>query len=159
LSFSSRRCCRSARSASLEQSYDIGHLGRFGRYALGFQVALDEPFGIGPLQFTRLFFPEDPHNTFLNAFMAGGWFAGFAYLTLSAVTVLMSTRFVFVRTPWQPIYHAVYAAYLGVVVESLIIDIDHWRHYFLILGVLWGLMAASWSYSRNSYAGSQQSSA
>jgi O-Antigen ligase len=62
--------------ASLEQSYDIGHLGRFGRYALGFQVALDEPFGIGPLQFTRLFFPEDPHNTFLNAFMSGGWLVG-----------------------------------------------------------------------------------
>jgi hypothetical protein len=62
------------------------------------------------------------------------------------VTVVKSTRFVFVRTPWQPIYHAVYAAYLGVVVESAIIDIDHWRHYFLILGVLWGLMAASRPY-------------
>jgi hypothetical protein len=32
------------------------------------------------------------------------------------------------------------------VVESAIIDIDHWRHYFLILGVLWGLMAASRPY-------------
>ena len=30
--------------------------------------------------------------------------------------------------------------------ESAIIDIDHWRHYFLILGVLWGLMAASRQY-------------
>ena len=40
---------------------------------------------------------------------------------------------------------AVYAAYLGVA-ESAIIDIDHWRHYFLILGVLWGLMAASRPY-------------
>jgi hypothetical protein len=40
-------------------------------------------------------------------------------------------------------YHAVYAAYVGVLVESVIIDIDHWRHYFLILGVLWGLMAAT----------------
>ena len=47
------------------------------------------------------------------------------------------------RTPWQPIYQAIYAAYLGVIGESVIIDIDHWRHYFLILGVLWGLMAAS----------------
>ena len=31
-------------------------------------------------------------------------------------------------------------------VESAIIDIDHWRHYFLILGALWGLMAASRPY-------------
>jgi hypothetical protein len=66
---------------------------------------------------------------------------------------------VFVRTPWQPTYHVIYAAFLGVAGESAIIDIDHWRHYFLILGVLWGLMAASWSYRRNAYAGSRQSPA
>ncbi|HKA80720.1 MAG TPA: O-antigen ligase family protein [Xanthobacteraceae bacterium] len=131
--------------AALEQSYDVGRYGRFGRYLLGAEIALEHPFGIGPLQFAKLFV-EDPHNTFLNAFMSGGWFAGFAYLTLSVVTVVMSTRFLFVRTPWQPTYHAVYAAYLGVVAESVIIDIDHWRHYFLILGVLWGLMAASRPY-------------
>jgi hypothetical protein len=34
-------------------------------------------------------------------------------------------------------------AYLGVALESAIIDIDHWRHYFLILGALCGLMVAS----------------
>jgi hypothetical protein len=33
-----------------------------------------------------------------------------------------------------------------VAVESAIIDIDHWRHYFLILGALWGLMVASRPY-------------
>ena len=140
--------------ATLDQSYDVGRYGRFGRYVLGAQVVLDHPLGIGPLQFSKLFV-EDPHNTFLNSFLSGGWLAGFAYLTLSAVTVVMSTRLVFVRTPWQPIYHAVYAAYLGVVVESLIIDIDHWRHYFLILGVLWGLMAASQRYLSAVPAGTQ----
>jgi O-antigen ligase len=131
--------------ATLEQSYDVGRFGRFGRYLLGADLALDHPLGIGPLQFAR-YFTEDAHNTFLNAFMSGGWLTGFAYLTLSLVTVAMATRFVFVRTPWQPIYHAVYAAYVGTVAESAIIDIDHWRHYFLILGVLWGLMAASRPY-------------
>jgi hypothetical protein len=30
--------------------------------------------------------------------------------------------------------------------ESAIIDSDHWRHYFLVLGVLWGLIGASRSY-------------
>jgi hypothetical protein len=34
-----------------------------------------------------------------------------------------------------------------VVAESTFIDIEHWRHYFLILGVLWGLMAASRAYA------------
>jgi hypothetical protein len=131
--------------AALEQDYDIGRYGRFGRYLLGADLALEHPFGIGPLQFYRVFV-EDPHNTFLNAFMSGGWLAGFCYLTLCAVTVVRSTRYLFVRTPWQPVYHAVYATYLGIVAESAVIDIDHWRHYFLALGVLWGLMAVSRAY-------------
>jgi Acetyltransferase (GNAT) domain len=131
--------------AALEQDYDTGRFGRFGRYGLGADIALEHPLGIGPLQFWLLFV-EDPHNSFLNAFLSGGWLAGFCYLALAVVTVVMSTRFLFVRTPWQPIYHAIYAAYVGTIAESAIIDIDHWRHYFLILGLLWGLMAASRQY-------------
>jgi hypothetical protein len=128
--------------ASLDQSYDTGHLGRFGRHLLGFQLALEKPFGIGPYQFATIF-PEDPHNTFLNAFMTGGWISGLVYPLLVLLTLARGFRFLFVRTPWQPVYLAVYAAYLGVACESFIIDTDHWRHYFLLLGVLWGLMAAS----------------
>jgi hypothetical protein len=134
-----------ATRATLDQTYDVGHFGRFGRYVLGAELGLERPFGIGPLQFYK-FFGEDPHNTYLNAFMSGGWLAGFAYLTLTAVTLTSATRFLRADTPWRAIYHVIYAAYVGVVVESAIIDIDHWRHYFLILGALWGLMAASRPY-------------
>jgi|SRR5215213_123824 len=128
--------------ASLEQDYDVGHLGRFGRYILGFQLALEHPFGIGPLQFAKIF-PEDPHNTYLNTFMSGGWLSGCVYLTLVVTTLITGLRFVFARSPWQPVYIAIYCAYVGVAFESIIIDSDHWRHYFLLLGVLWGLMAVS----------------
>ena len=38
----------------------------------GLRAALDLPFGIGPLQF-HTYFPEDTHNSYLNAFMSGGW--------------------------------------------------------------------------------------
>jgi hypothetical protein len=131
--------------AALEQDYDTGRFGRFGRYGLGADIALEHPLGIGPLQFWLLFV-EDPHNSFLNAFLSGGWLAGFCYLALAVITIVMSTRFLFVRTPWQPLYHAIYAAYVGTIAEGAIIDIDHWRHYFLILGLLWGLMAASRQY-------------
>jgi hypothetical protein len=31
----------------------------------------------------------------------------------------------------------------------VLIDSDHWRHYFLLLGVLWGLMAVSRPYARD----------
>jgi hypothetical protein len=128
--------------ASFEQSYDTGHFGRFGRYTLGFDLALDKPFGIGPFQF-RKYFVEDAHDVFLNSFMAGGWLSGFCYFTLIVVTLLNGLRYVAVDTPWRPIYLAVYAVFLGIVAESVIIDSDHWRHFFLLLGVQWGLMIAT----------------
>jgi O-antigen ligase len=133
--------------ASLEQSYDTGHYGRFGRYLLGIDLALQSPFGIGPLQFSK-YFPEDPHNSYLNAFMSGGWLTGVSYLTLILVTAVMGLRFIFVPSPWQSSYHAVYATFLGTALESALIDSDHWRHYYLLIGVMWGLMAASRSFAR-----------
>ena len=133
--------------AALEQSYDAGHLGRFGRYLLGFQLALDQPLGIGPLQFSKLF-PEDPHNTYLNAFLSGGWLSGMVYLTLVLTTLLVGLRTVFIDTPWRATYLAVYCAFVGAAAESVLIDSDHWRHYFLLVGVIWGLMAASRPYTR-----------
>ena len=133
--------------ASLDQSYDVGHLGRFGRYILGAQLVLERPFGIGPLQFHKLF-PEDPHNTYLNAFISGGWLAGLMYLTLTLTTLVRGLAYVFVETPWRTTYIAVYCAFVGAAAESAIIDSDHWRHYFLLLGVTWGLMIVSQSWRR-----------
>src|SRR3954470_18432335 len=89
--------------ASLDQSYDVGHLGRFGRHLLGAELALDRPFGIGPLQF-HFIFPEDPHNTYLNAFLSGGWLSGVVYLTLTLTTLLLGFRTVFIDTPWRYTY-------------------------------------------------------
>ena len=133
--------------ASLDQSYDSGQTGRFGRHVLGLLLALDRPWGIGPLQFAK-FFPEDPHNSYLNAFMSGGWLSGACYVTLVVLTLFTGFRYAFVPTPWRTTYIAVYAAFVGIAGESLIIDTDHWRHYFLVLGVLWGLIAASRQYQR-----------
>ncbi len=127
---------------SLDQQYDVGQTGRFGRHALGALLALDVPFGIGPLQFSKIF-PEDPHNSYLNAFMSGGWLSGVTYPTLVLITLAFGLRYSLVATPWQPTMIAVFSAYTGMMVESLIIDSDHWRHVFLLLGVLWGLIAAT----------------
>ena len=135
--------------ASFDQSYDEGRFGRFGRHILGFDLALDVPFGIGPLQFGKIF-PEDTHNSFLNAFMSGGWLSGVCYPALSFTTVIMGFRYLFVRSPWQRAYIAFFAAFLGTFVESFIIDTDHWRHYFLLLGTMWGLFAATQMYLRAS---------
>ena len=128
--------------ASFDQSYDEGRFGRFGRHILGAQMALDLPFGIGPLQFHN-YFPEDTHNSYLNAFMSGGWVAGICYPALVFVTVITGFRHVFIRVPWQRAYLAIFSAFLGTVGESFIIDTDHWRHFWMMLGAMWGMFAAA----------------
>jgi hypothetical protein len=133
--------------ASFDQSYDEGRFGRFGRHILGAQMALDLPFGIGPLQFHR-YFPEDTHNSYLNAFMSGGWVSGVCYPALVFTTVILGFRNIFVRVPWQRTYLAIFAAFLGTVGEAFIIDTDHWRHFWLMLGAMWGMMAAAQPYKR-----------
>jgi hypothetical protein len=131
--------------ASFDQSYDEGRFGRFGRHVLGADMALDLPFGIGPLQFNK-FFPEDTHNSYLNAFMSGGWISGICYPALMFTTVILGFRHVFVRVPWQREYLAVFAAFLGTVGESFVIDTDHWRHFWMMLGAMWGMFAAAHRY-------------
>ncbi len=128
--------------ASFDQKYDEGRFGRFGRHLLGAQMALDLPLGIGPLQFNKLF-PEDTHNSYLNAFMSGGWISGVFYPALVFTTVFIGFRYIFIRTPWQRPYLAVFSAYLGTVGEAFIIDTDHWRHFWLMLGLMWGLFVAT----------------
>src|SRR5216683_126907 len=135
--------------ASFDQSYDEGRFGRFGRHILGADMALDLPFGIGPLQFHN-YFPEDTHNSYLNAFMSGGWIAGICYPALVFITVIMGFRHVFVPVPWQRAYLAIFAAFLGTVGVSFIIDTDHWRHFWMMLGAMWGLFAAAQRYRQTS---------
>ncbi len=135
--------------ASFDQSYDEGRFGRFGRHLLGADMALDLPFGIGPLQFHN-YFPEDTHNSYLNAFMSGGWIAGVCYPALVFVTVILGFRHVFLPVPWQRTYLAIFAAFLGTVGESFIVDTDHWRHFWMMLGAMWGMFAAAQRYKATS---------
>ena len=128
--------------ASFDQSYDEGRFGRFGRHILGAAMALDLPFGIGPLQFHH-YFPEDTHNSYLNAFMSGGWLSGICYPALIFITVILGFRHLFIRVPWQRSYLAIFSAFLGTVGESFVIDTDHWRHFWMMLGAMWGMMAAA----------------
>jgi O-antigen ligase len=131
--------------ATLDQAYDTGQLGRFGRHALGFLLALDTPWGLGPFQFARIF-PEDPHNVYLNAFMTGGWLGGMTYLLFVILTLSVGLKGALRATPWRPVLLATWATFIAVAGEGTIIDTDHWRHYWLLAGVLWGGAIAAHRY-------------
>src|SRR5260370_14495329 len=84
--------------ASLIQSYDAGHTGRFGRHVLGALIVLDHPLGIGPLQFSK-YLSEDPHNSFLLSFTAGGWLGGCSFFPPLVATVWVRTLPGFIPPP------------------------------------------------------------
>jgi hypothetical protein len=134
--------------AQLVQSYDVGSGGRFGLQELAVTDLLNFPNGMGPFEFSRVHGLQQ-HNVYLQAFLVYGWAGGMAYLTLLVATFWTAFRSVFVRTPWQPYLICAFAAFVGEVLEGFVIDTDHWRHFFLLLGMIWGLAAATFNYVRD----------
>jgi hypothetical protein len=128
--------------ASVLQEYDAGPGGRFGRQLEGVLGIIEYPFGVGPLQFAKRF-GHDPHNVYLNAFASYGWAGGMAYLMMVLATLYVGFRAALVRTSWQPYLLAAFAAFTGAAFEGIVIDTDHWRHFYLVLGMIWGLSIAT----------------
>lgn len=126
--------------ASLDQSYDQGVTGRFGNQLRSIPLLLGEPNGFGPLRF-RWFFPEDPHNVYINAFASYGWLGGFAWLGLMAATCYVGWALVFRRSPWQNHAIVLWSVLFITILQGVQIDTDHWRHVYLMLGLIWGLAA------------------
>ncbi|MAS15559.1 MAG: hypothetical protein CMH69_19985 [Nitratireductor sp.] len=126
--------------AQLVQDYDSARLGRFARFGIGFGWATENPLGIGPLQFGQIL-GEDTHNIWLKALLDYSWLGFAAYLTLILWTVTAGFRILFRRRPWQPYLICVYIVFVGHVALGTVIDTDHWRHFYLLLGLLWGMIA------------------
>lgn len=129
--------------AQLTQSYDVGEGGRFELQAIALNLLLDHPFGLGPFAFSNMFGGTQQHNVYLQAFLVYGWLGGISYIMLILTTLYVGLRSALIRSPWQSYAIAACAAFVGIVGESFIIDSDHWRHFFLILGIIWGSIAAN----------------
>ncbi|MEO5756423.1 MAG: O-antigen ligase family protein [Mesorhizobium sp.] len=133
--------------AHLEQSYDTARLGRFARYSIGFQMAMEHPFGIGPLVFGTIF-GEDTHDIWLKTLMDYGWLGFVSFLTLTVWTISAGFRILLRDRPWQPYLLCAYVAFIGNVGLGTFIDIDHWRHVYLLLGLIWGAIALEYRHQR-----------
>ncbi|RWB34000.1 MAG: hypothetical protein EOS50_26865 [Mesorhizobium sp.] len=133
--------------AQLEQSYDTARLGRFARYTIGFQMALEHPLGIGPLVFGTIF-GEDTHDIWLKMLMDYGWLGFVSFLTLTCWTIAAGFRILLRDRPWQPYLLCAYVAFVGNIGLGTFIDIDHWRHVYLLLGLIWGALALEYRHQR-----------
>jgi hypothetical protein len=127
--------------ASLSQSYDVQSGGRFDNQIKSLPMLLERPNGFGPLRFSSIF-PEDPHNVYINGFASYGWLGGFAYLAFSVLTVIVGVRCVATPSPFRREAIAVFATLAMLMLQGFTIDTDHWRHFYVLAGAIWGIHAA-----------------
>ncbi len=126
---------------ALTQDYDTGETGRFGNQWRAIPMLMERINGFGPVRF-RLFFDLDSHNSYLGAFSSYGWLGGGSFFLLVGLTVFIGFRLVLTPSPVQRVSQVVWPALFVVLAQGMQIDIDHWRHLYLMLGLFWGLETA-----------------
>jgi hypothetical protein len=127
---------------TLIKDYDSGEMGRFGNQRNAVPMLMTRPLGFGPLQF-GIYFREAPHNTFLNAFASFGWLGGVTFLTMVALNLFVGLRLSFTRSPFQASAIAVFSCMVAMTFQGVQIDTEHWRHFYWLIGLLWGFFAAN----------------
>jgi len=133
--------------AQLVQSYDTAVYGRFARHGIGFYMAMEHPLGIGPVVFGTIY-GEDTHNIWLKALLDYGWIGFASYFTLIALTLAVGFKCLLRDRTWQPFLLCAYVVFVGHVLIGTVIDTDHWRHFYLILGLIWGCFGLERRYQR-----------
>lgn len=133
--------------AQLAQDYDSARLGRFARYGIGLRMAMEHPLGIGPLVFGQLL-GEDTHNIWLKALLDYGWLGFASWAIMVGWTIAAGFRILFRNRPWQPFLLCAYVVFVGHVALGTVIDTDHWRHLYLLIGLIWGAIALEFRYQR-----------
>ena len=132
---------------TLVKEYDTGEKGRFGNQLNSIPLLLEQPLGFGPLYFHKIF-GQDPHNVYINAFASYGWLGGISYFLLMVSTIMIGFKTVLMRTRWQNWAIVVFCPLVATIFQGVQIDTDHWRHFYWMLGMMWGLFAASTAYAQ-----------
>lgn len=126
---------------ALVQDYDGGETGRFGNQLHAIPMLLERIGGFGPVRF-RLFFDEDSHSSYIGAFSSYGWLGGASFFLLVGLTIVIGVRQVLRPSPYQRVAQVIFPCLFALLVQAFQIDIDHWRHVYLMLGAVWGIEAA-----------------
>lgn len=132
-----------AERASLDQSYDQGPDGRFGGQKKAIGLILDHPLGIGAGEFSMNHHREEVHNVYLSMTLNAGWVGGILYAVTVLVTLLFGLRQLVRHTPVQSLLIIAWSCFFAIAIEGFVIDSDHWRHFFLLMAMVWGLGEAA----------------
>jgi O-antigen ligase len=94
-------------------------------------------------------FPEDEHNIWLKSLTTYGWLGFVSYVGVLCWTLYLGFKNLLKDRPWQPYIMIGWICILGHAAIGNVIDIDHWRHVYLLLGVVWGCAALERRHIRN----------
>ena len=122
------------------KAYDLGEDGRYGRYLQVLPMIIQDPIGVGVLQLEKIF-PEPIHNIWLSSFVNYGWGGGIAWVTLAVGSVVVSLRNY--RRTRDPIVVVLLWSLIGIVLCASLHEGEHWRHMWLMFGLIWGLNIAN----------------
>ena len=127
--------------ARIVQPYDVDQsTGRFDTQAEAIGEITKYPMGYGAYEFAHEF-GLAPHNVYLKVLTSNGWLGGFGYIAFVLATIIAGFHAATSPTPWRMFSLVAFATFLGVAIEGLVIDSDHWRHFYLIAGLIWGCLA------------------
>jgi O-antigen ligase len=122
------------------QSYDNQ---RFGAQSGGIELAERNPIGIGPGQF-ELAAPISAHSTYVRALAEQGILGLVVIVALLYGTLLMALRNA--ARGWDTYgigSAALFASWCGILANSVFVDTLHWRHLWLVAGLIWAAQASS----------------
>jgi hypothetical protein len=129
--------------ASVAQSYDVGPEGRFGGQEKAANLTLENPFGIGAAQFTLVHHHEEVHNVYLSMMLNAGWIGAALYMIAVAATIALGLYTALTRRHGAHGFLLIAtAAFIANAFEGIVIDTDHWRHFYLLMAIVWGVATA-----------------
>jgi hypothetical protein len=120
---------------SVAKEYDLGHMGRYNRYLLAVPIILENPMGLGIDEIEK-FFPEHVHNLFIGSFLDYGWLAGVVLILLTVLSFKVALENQ--RATRSPMSMWLALSLFSQLPCALLQQVEHWRHMWLFLGLLWG---------------------
>ncbi|MEP7030507.1 MAG: O-antigen ligase family protein, partial [Pseudolabrys sp.] len=120
---------------TVAKSYDSAPGGRFSRYIMSIPLILQNPTGLGMLQIDK-YFSEPVHDIFLSSFVNYGWLAGVVWILFT----ILSFKIAFdnQRATGSPVAMWVAFSVLSQLPCAILQQVEHWRHLWMFLGLLWG---------------------
>ncbi len=139
-----------AERAKLVQSYDIeGSSSRFVVQKKTLIHGLSDPLGLGPGEEVLEYFME-PHNVYLYILTENGWLGFFGFVAFIISGIRLGGRWILQTRNVSDDYLIIYAVTVSTALQSFLIDSIHWRHLFILNGVLWGWTLAQMRLARRS---------